>query len=53
MRIIVLICTALGCHERVVPVYTDNPMACVLGAQAELAQLLRPGERVERWRCEP
>lgn len=49
MKLILLVCSALGCHERTIPVY--GPVACQL-AQAEIARLLLPGEHVERWRCE-
>lgn len=50
MTLVYLICSLALCEEHRVP--APSFMACVVGAQAELARDLRPGWRVVRWRCE-
>ena len=49
MILVLTLCAGLMCEEHRFP--APSLMACWLG-QAEIAAQVRPGWRVERWRCE-
>lgn len=51
VTLIVTLCLGTVCVEREYPVYGAGMGACLTGAQAELARIVREGERVEKWRC--
>ncbi|MEM6934066.1 MAG: hypothetical protein AAF526_10825 [Pseudomonadota bacterium] len=49
-----LIGSPVDCKEHALPVYEPmSPMACLLGAQAELARWrdVHPDRRIVEWRC--
>lgn len=48
--LVAILCLTI-CEERRIPLYDGGPIACVMGAQQELARLY-PGWRVLVWRCE-
>ena len=54
MELLYVVCqlaAAQVCEEHRAMLFTDNPLACVYGAPAELAQLTHPGWRVASWSC--
>ena len=54
MELLYVVCQiAAGsvCEEHSLPMHGAGPVACLFSAQAELAREVRPGWRVERWRC--
>ncbi len=54
MELVYVICslaTTELCEEHAAAVYTPSPVACFVGAQAELVQLTPAGWRVAHWRC--
>ncbi|MEM8843322.1 MAG: hypothetical protein AAGD47_16285 [Pseudomonadota bacterium] len=49
-----LIGAPINCVKRDLPIYEDiSPIACLMGAQAELARWREshPGQRIVEWRC--
>jgi hypothetical protein len=55
MELVYVLCSLAAaelCEQHRAAVYEPNPLACLAGTQAELAQLARPGWRIAEWRCD-